>query len=147
MLKERWVSPILDILESAPILAGCTDPGDNGAVIIVGSEGSINIALEIWKSILFLGQPWVHALPSCGAARLVGNHGLDELPCPDHQPNLIWIPAVVLVPRVNRHGQRAGPSEAASQPHPHRRLASHGSLCIDSGRSFWFFLAAGVEIA
>lgn len=143
--KERWVSPILDSIESAPLPAGRTDPGNHVSIIIVGFEGSVDITLEVWESILVLGQPRVHALPSCGAPGLAGGHGLDELSRPDYQPDLIWLPAVVLVPRIDCHGRCAGPSEAASQPHPYGRCASHGGLCIDSGGPFWFFFTSGIK--
>lgn len=140
--QECWTLPVLDSLESSSLLAGNTGPGNYVPVITVGTEGSIYPALRIQQSIPAPCQPRVDAISTGRAPGSTRSHGLGKLSCPNRQPNFIRVPSLVLVPRLQRHGQLPGSPEGPSRSR--ERRANHGGLCIDPGSSLWFFFASGL---
>lgn len=137
MLQECGIFEVLDSFQSATLLPcranadlplpritlgssrsalGEADPGERG-------ERAPNTSSSIMRD-----SPGHSTSP-------LGHHGCNELPCSDHQPNLLRISVMVLV---------FGFLRLVRPPHVCRRPPRGGDLRPCPGSSFWFFSAASL---
>jgi hypothetical protein len=109
----------------------------------LGSQGPINSTLRVRSDILIPCESGVHAHPPCSAPGPPGSDGLDKLPRPNHQPNLLRVPSVVLVACFYGHGQL--PRFSEEPPGAIGCCASHGGLCTDPGGSLRVLFTSSVN--
>lgn len=146
--QERGFSQILDGFKPSSISARLAHADHTLSFFRLGTENAISYttAPVVQPDCIFQAGGFAAHPPGC-SPRVACSHGPYELPCADHQQDLIGIPGMVLVSRIAAPGSLCWAQICRrTRSHLYPCCAEHGAVRAHPGCSVWLVSATSIDI-